>query len=113
MIQMILIDKDLWDIVIKESPKPIEGNAIPKEISDWKKRADKVTATIIQIISTSEHMHINNITDLITLWNKLKDIYGTIGNTAKYSLLRQLYTTKYTEELETLQEHLNKIILIS
>src|SRR5579871_5209199 len=113
MIQMILIDKDLWDIIIKESLKPIEGNATPKEISDWKKRADKVTTTIVLIISTSEYMHINNITDPIILWDKLKDVYSTTGNTAKYSLLRQLYTTKYTEGLKTLQKHLNKIILIS
>ena len=34
MIQMILIDKDLSDIITKESPKPIEGNATLKEISD-------------------------------------------------------------------------------
>src|SRR5579871_2046725 len=113
MIQMILIYKDLWNIITKESPKPIEGNATPKEISDWKKRADKVTGTIVLTISTSEHVHINNITDPIILWDKLKDVYGTTGNAAKYSLLRQLYTTKYTEGLRTLQEHLNKIILIS
>ena len=113
MIQMILIDKDLWDIITKESPKPTEGNATLKEISDWKKRADKATATIVLTISTSEHVHINNITDPIVLWDKLKDVYGTTGNAAKHSLLRQLYTTKYTEGLGTLQEHLNKIILIS
>src|SRR5579871_2672691 len=113
MTQMILIDKDLWDIITKESPKPIKGNATPKEISDWKKRADKATATIVLTISTSEHVHINNITDLIILWDKLKDVYSTTGNAAKHSLLRQLYTTKYTEGLRTLQEHLNKIILIS
>src|SRR5579871_499790 len=99
---MILIDKDLWDIITKESPKLIEGNTTSKEISDWKKRADKVTATIILIISTSEHVHINNITDLIILWDKLKDVYSITGNTAKYSLLRQLYTIKYTEGLRTL-----------
>src|SRR5579871_1856315 len=102
MIQMILIDKDLWDIIIKESPKPTEGNTISKEISNWKKRADKVTATIILIISTSEYVYINNIIDLIILWDKLKDVYDIIGNTAKYSLLRQLYITKYTEGLGTL-----------
>src|SRR5579871_1779849 len=102
MIQMILIDKDLWDIITKESPKPIEGNAIPKEISDWKKRADKVTTTIVLTISTSEYMYINNITDPIILWDKLKDVYGTTRNTTKYSLLRQLYTTKYMERLGTL-----------
>src|SRR5579871_5210672 len=113
MIQMILIDKDLWNIITKESPKPTEGNATLKEISDWKKRADKATATIVLTISTSEHVHINNITDPIVLWDKLKDVYGTTGNAAKHSLLRQLYTTKYTEGLGTLQEHLNKIILIS
>src|SRR5579871_5069567 len=113
MIQIILIDKDLYNIITKESSKPIEGNATPKEISDWKKRADKATATIVLIISTSEYMHINNIIDSIILWNKFKDVYGTIGNAAKYSLLRQLYTTKYTEGLGTLQEYLNKIILIS
>src|SRR5579871_4949533 len=113
MIQMILIDKDLWDIITKESPKPTEGNATPKEISDWKKRADKVTTTIVLTISTSEYVHINNITDPIVLWDKLKDVYGTTGNTAKHSLLRQLYTIKYTEGLGTLQEYLNKIILIS
>src|SRR5579871_6739309 len=102
MIQMILIDKDLWDIITKESPKPTEGNATPKEIFDWKKKADKATATIVLTISTSEHVHINNITDPIVLWDKLKDIYGTTRNAAKYSLLRQLYTTKYTEGLGTL-----------
>src|SRR5579871_6161864 len=110
---MILIDKDLWDIITKESPKPTEGNATLKEISDWKKRADKVTATIILTISTSKYVHINNITDPIVLWDKLKDVYSIIGNAAKHSLLRQLYTTKYTKELRILQEHLNKIILIS
>src|SRR5579871_2647065 len=67
MIQMILIDKDLWDIITNESPKPIESNATHKEISDWKKRVDKATATIILTISISEHMHINNITDPIVL----------------------------------------------
>src|SRR5579871_3859326 len=102
---MILIDKDLWDIIIKESPKPTEGNTTPKEISDWKKKADKATTTIILTINTSEHVHINNITDPIILWDKLKNIYGITGNAAKHSLLRQLYITKYTEGLGTLQEH--------
>src|SRR5579871_5373311 len=103
MIQMILIDKDLWDIITKESPKPIEGNAIPKEISDWKKRVDKATATIVLTINTSEHVHTNNIIDPIILWDKLKDIYSTTENATKYSLLRQLYSTKYTKGLGILQ----------
>ena len=71
IIQIILIDKDLQDIITKELSKPIISTTTPKEISDQKKKVDKVTATIILSISISELVYINNIIDLIILWDKL------------------------------------------
>ena len=67
MIQIILIDKDLQDIITKKLSKPIIDITTPKEISDQKKKANKVTITIILSISISELIYINNITDLIIL----------------------------------------------
>ena len=70
MIQIILIDKDLQDIITKKLSKPIIDITTPKEISDWKKKVDKVTITIILSISILELMYINNIIDLIVLQDK-------------------------------------------
>jgi gag-polypeptide of LTR copia-type len=81
---MVLIEKDLWDIVSGESARPLPNTEV---FQLWNKRAEKARATIVLSISPSEFIHINNLTDPIVIWNKLKDIYESKGTAAKHSLL--------------------------
>ena len=83
---MILIDKELQSIVNKEIPKPGEHSPIAEQLN-WKTRADKAMATIILAMSTSELVHINNITNPIEIWKKLQTIYESKGTTSKHFLL--------------------------
>ena len=86
MMEMVLIDKDLWDIVSEEIVRP-GTDVTPAQKSEWKRRTAKARAAIIQSISSSELVHINNLTDPVEIWNKLNKIYKSKSSTSKYFLL--------------------------
>ena len=66
MIQMVLIEKELWDLVSQDIPQPGD-QASNAEKLEWKKKADKARAIIVLSISTSELVHITNITNPVEI----------------------------------------------
>src|SRR5579871_2212750 len=110
MVQMILIEKDLWDIVSRDYAKPAD-TASQAEKLDWKRKADKARAIIILSISSSELVYTNNITNPVELWTKLENIYISKTTASKYFLLQNFYTLKYSDSTG-IQEHINKLTSI-
>src|SRR5579871_1102773 len=111
MVQMILIEKDLWDIVSRDYAKPAD-TASQAEKLDWKRKADKARVIIILLISLSELVYTNNITNPVELWTKLENIYISKTTASKYFLLQNFYTLKYSNGVSTIQEHINKLTSI-
>src|SRR5579871_764340 len=111
MIQITLIEKDLWDIVSEDHAKPTD-TASQAEKLDWKRKADKARAIIILLISSSELVYTNNITNPIELWTKLKNIYISKTTASKYFLLQNFYILKYSDGADIIQEHINKLTSI-
>ena len=108
---MILIEKDLWDIVSEDHAKPAD-TASQAEKLDWKRKADKARAIIILSISSSELVYTNNIINPVKLWTKLENIYISKTTALKYFLLQNFYTLKYSNGTSTIQEHINKLTSI-
>src|SRR5579871_1362513 len=111
MVQMILIEKDLWDVVSRDHAKPTDIVSQAEKL-DWKRKADKARAIIILSISSSELVYTNNITNLVELWTKLENIYILKTTTLKYFLLQNFYILKYSNSVSTIQEHINKLTSI-
>jgi hypothetical protein len=119
--EMVLIDKDMWEIVSGESVKPIpleetasqeDRTTRENEIREWNKKADKARATLVLAITPSEQVHVTTLKDPNTIWKRLEEVYESKGTATKHFLLRNFYTAKFVEGSETLQEHINKLTRI-
>ena len=86
MVQMTLIEKDLQDVVSGDYAKPTDTASQVKK-SEWKRKVDKAKVIIILSISSSELVYTNNISNLVKLWIKLKNIYVSKTTISKYFLL--------------------------
>jgi hypothetical protein len=96
MMEMVLIDKDMWEIVNGTIPKPIplgstasqEARATrEREILEWNKMADKARASLVLSIEPSELVHVTTLKNPTEIWNKLEEIYEPRGTAIKHFLL--------------------------
>src|SRR5579871_33575 len=101
MVQMTLIEKDLWDVVSRDHAKPADTASQAKKL-DWKRKADKARAIIILLINSSELVYTNNIINPVELWTKLENIYISKTTALKYFLLRNFYILKYSDGASTI-----------
>ena len=109
--EMVLVDKDMWEIVNGTLPRPqllpttASQEAITtrqKEITDWDTKAHKIRSTLMLAIEPSEYIHIQELRNPREIWNTLQEVYKYRRTVTKHYLLRSFYTIKYKKGSEIL-----------
>lgn len=131
-LQLILMDRGLWEIVdgSEVSPTPtgtgigkLDGNSGDGASSsssvvggngnvqlDWKKRDNQALAQIALTVSNSELIHIRNAKSSHDAWNKICSVYEAKGLAAKVYLRRRFFNVKYIDNgNSSLQSHINLV----
>lgn len=129
-LQLILMDRGLWEIVdgTEVPPTPtgigkLDGNSGDGASSvvaggsgngnvqlDWKKRDNQALAQIALTVSNSELIHIRNAKSSHDAWNKICSVYEAKGLAAKVYLRRRFFNVKYIDNGNSnLQTHINFI----
>src|SRR5215469_14554113 len=70
-IQMVLIDKDLWEVVDETEKKPENDN---NGAAAWTKKDKKALATISLTIKDSELVHVRPCKSSSEAWKKLAEV---------------------------------------
>jgi hypothetical protein len=136
-LQLILMDRGLWEIVdgseVSPTPTPtptgggkLDGNSGDGASSssvvvsvgigngnvqlDWKKRDNQALAQIALTVSNSELIHIRNAKSSHDAWKKICSVYEAKGLAAKVYLRRRFFNVKYIDNgTSTLQSHINLV----
>lgn len=96
--EMLLIRERLWPIVSQRKTRPVssstdsDSDSPTKEQLAWDDEAERAMATIFLYLDDSTERHVQNIQDPVELWQKLKDLYGKAGFSARYLLFCQLFS---------------------
>ena len=99
--QMVLIDKDLWDIVASD------------EVGEDDKTKDrKALATICLSVKDTELVHVQSCKTSAEAWQKLAEVYETKGLARKLYLRRRFFTIQLNEG-QGMQEHINKVTTLA
>ena len=91
---MILIDKDLWDIVDGSEEEPVEEEEGKKA---WKVRDKKALATICLSVKDSELVHVKTCRTATEAWKKLAEVYEIKDLARKLFLWRKFFTIQLQE----------------
>lgn len=106
-IQMILEEKDLWDIVSGDETKPEEvDNDTARR--NWEKRERKAMARICLSLHDSQLMLVKNAKSATEAWQKLEQHYERKGLASKLFLRRRLFTAQLKEG-QSIEQHINHI----
>jgi cell division cycle protein 20 (cofactor of APC complex)/ATP-binding cassette subfamily B (MDR/TAP) protein 1 len=129
-LQLILMDRGLWEIVdgSEVSPTPTGGSKLDGNSGDgassvvaggsgngnvqleWKKRDNQALAQIALTVSNSELIHIRNAKSSHDAWKKICSVYEAKGLAAKVYLRRRFFNVKYIDNGNSnLQSHINLI----
>src|SRR5690349_425707 len=104
-IQMILEEKDLWDIVSGDETKPEEvDNDTARR--NWEKRERKAMARICLSLHDSQLMLVKNAKSATEAWQKLEQHYERKGLASKLFLRRKLFTAQLKEG-QSIEQHIN------
>lgn len=99
-LQMLLIEKDVWDVIDKEPPNPIT-NA-------WTKKDRKALSTIALHVEDDQIQHIRNCETAADAWDSLKDIHEKDTPNNRAYILRKMMR-KSLPEGGDVEKHLNEI----
>jgi hypothetical protein len=119
-LQLILMDRCLWEIVdgTEVAPSNTSGNVSgsgnddvkPQTYIDWKKRDNQALAQIALTVSNSELVHIRNAKSSHDAWNKICSVYEAKGLAAKVYLRRRFFNIKYIDNgVGSMQTHINLV----
>jgi hypothetical protein len=110
--KMLLIGKDVWDIVAGE--EILEDDASKKEKLCFKKRENHALSTICLNVSPSVKIYVRNAKTSKEAWNSLESHFEEKSLSKKIYYRRQLCNTKLEEGSKTtMTEHVNKIKTIA
>ncbi|MGH7240582.1 MAG: reverse transcriptase domain-containing protein, partial [Candidatus Saccharimonadales bacterium] len=110
-LQMILMDRGLWELVDGSEPAPVVragDEASQQKLKEWRKRDQAATAQIGLTVSNSELSHIKGAKTARATWNKICDVYEVKGLQALIFLKRKFYTVKMKEG-DAMQTHINHV----
>ena len=107
-IQMVLIDKEIWDVVDGSEAPPKEE----KELKLWNAKDKKALATICLTVKDSELVHIRSCTSSAEAWKKLAEVYETKGLARRLYLRRKFFTAQL-QDGTAMQAHINKIMMLA
>ncbi len=115
-LQLILMDRGLWEIVDGTEVAPANTNVSGKDDTkqqayiDWKKRDNQALAQIALTVSNSELVHIRNAKSSNEAWSKICSVYEAKGLAAKVYLRRRFFNIKYIDNgVGSMQSHINLV----
>ena len=94
-VKMLLIERDLWDIVDGTDAKPSSTGSTSEsskktetdeDLQRWMKKDKKAISTISQTINDAELVHVRNAESSHAAWEKLEKVYQDKGLTRKLYL---------------------------
>src|SRR5436305_6114214 len=91
-LKMLLIAKDLWEVIDPELERP--GDERKSEQSKWDKKDKSVFATIALAMKPSEQEHIHNCKTAKEAWQHLEEVYHGKGMHRLVSLMKELAHAK-------------------
>src|ERR1700679_464190 len=99
--QMILIDRGLWDYVdgslVFPPTNPLDEEASKAKQVEWKKKDNCAMAQIALSIANSEIVHVKGAKSSREAWTKICSVYEAKGLAAKIFLRRRFFTIKLRE----------------
>ena len=103
--EMVLVRERLWSIVCERRTKP-ESSA--KAQTDYDNDAERATATIFLYLSDTAERYVRDLRDPVAVWAKLKEVFSTVGFTARYNMWKTLFriTIGYNTDVV---EYLDKV----
>jgi hypothetical protein len=105
-LKMVLIDRNLWDIVDGAEANP--GNEDLSLFGNFTKRDNQALAQIALTVSNSQLIHIRNASSARDAWLKLCSAFEAKGLAAKVYLRRQFFTVKLQDGV-SMQSHINMV----
>eukprot|EP00794_Sanderia_malayensis_P011679 gene11679-12889_t len=106
--QMILEDKDLWNIVCGEEEEPVGEGSTEASIQRFRKRARKAFATICLSLGDNQLSLVRSAQTAREAWLKLEGHYE-VKSLANKLFLRKQYFSATMSEGDTMMEHVNKM----
>jgi transposase InsO family protein len=118
--QMLLRKEKVWDVVNGTEVKPEapetstskSSNSAADPVEAWNEKDEKALTTICLALSDSELVHVETSTTSAEAWKRLADVHETDALPRKMLLWRQLYSSKFQEGRETMQEYLSKVVTL-
>jgi gag-polypeptide of LTR copia-type/Domain of unknown function (DUF4219) len=109
-IRMVLIDKELWDVVDGSEEEPTTSNATKTKA--WQKMNDKALATISLSVKDSELVHIRTCKKATEAWKKLAEVYEAKGLVRRLFLRRKFFSVRL-QDGKSMQDHINEIMTLA
>ena len=108
--RMVLIGKDLWDIVSGDDV--LDENASEADRTHYRRRDQKAMSNICLAISSELKIYVRNAKTSKEAWDELANHFEEKTLSRKINFRRQLYNCKLTGEM-TMVQHINNIKTIS
>jgi transposase InsO family protein len=105
-LKMVLIDRNLWDIVDGTESRP--GPEDLTALGSFTKKDNQALAQIALTVSNAQLVHIRNASSARDAWLKLCSAFEAKGLAAKVYLRRQFFTVKLHEG-SSMQSHINMV----
>src|SRR5436190_11577391 len=87
-LKMLLIAKDLWEVIDSESVRPPDDKKTTQ--ASWDKKDKSVFATIALAMKPSEQEHIHGCKTARKAWERLQEVYQGKGMHRLLSLMKEL-----------------------
>jgi transposase InsO family protein len=104
--QLVLEEKDLWEIVTGSEEHP--GNSDEKIKIAYERKERKALATICLNLKDSQLSHVRAASSAKEAWSKLEKLYET-KSLANHLFLRRKFFNTRKEEGDTMITHINKV----
>ena len=105
--EMVLDDKELWDIVTGDEKPPPSGTD-PKEVVAFKRRERSAFRILCSHMVDAQIQHVKSCKGPAEAWKILQGIHETKGLANVLFLRRKFFTMRMQEEDDILQ-HINKV----
>ncbi|HVX00073.1 MAG TPA: hypothetical protein VHA52_06550 [Candidatus Babeliaceae bacterium] len=108
--QMILIDRGLWEMVDGSQVEPVSSDTAESRLkyAEWKKKDNTALAQIALTVSTNELAHIKGVKSAREAWLKICNVFEAKGLDANVFLRRKFFNTKFNPN-DSMQAHINYV----
>jgi hypothetical protein len=107
-VQMILEEKDLWDVVNGDDERP----STSEMKKAWDKRSRKALAIICLAISDSQLVHVRHCKTAREAWVRLSEVHQARGLAARLFLRRKFFTLQMASGT-AMQDHIAKVTMMA